>query len=315
MSAATRPTLLVLVGPTAVGKTTLSLELARRFSGEIVSADSRLFYRGMDIGTAKPSPGERAAAPHHLIDICNPDVTLSLGQYQRLAYEVIDDVLARDRLPILVGGTGQYVMAVVEGWGIPEVAPQPALRAALEGLGGPEAARWLAALDPAAAARIDPRNIRRVVRALEVTFIAGRRISDMQRKRPPSYDVAIVGLTRSRQSLYTRIDARVDEMIAAGLLEEVRRLRDAGHAAAPPLSGLGYRQLLAYLDGETTLDEAVARIKFETHRFARQQATWFRADDPRITWFDLDEPEAPAAVVAHIAAWLETQPPTDAPTV
>ena len=296
--------LLALVGPTAVGKTALSLALAARFDGEIISADSRLFYRGLDIGTAKPTAAERAAAPHHLIDICEPDETLSLGQYQRLARTAIEGVLARGRLPILAGGTGQYVMAVVEGWGVPEVAPRPALRAALEELGGAEVARWLAALDPVAAGRIDPRNVRRVVRALEVTLVSGRRMSEHQRKTPPPYDIRLVGLRRDRAALYARIDARVDEMMAAGLLDEVRRLRDAGYAGEPPLSGLGYRQLLAHLRGETTLDEAVTRIKFETHRFARQQATWFRADDRRIAWFEADDG---AGVMAYVAGWLEAQ--------
>ncbi len=301
MSVEPRRPLLVLVGPTAVGKTAASLELAGRFDGEIVSADSRLFYRGMDIGTAKPTPAERALAPHHLIDLCAPDETISLGQYQRLAYAAIDGVLARGRLPILVGGTGQYVMAVVEGWGVPEVAPRPALRAALERLGGAEAGRWLAALNPAATARIDPRNVRRVVRALEVTLVSGRRMSELQRKTPPPYDIRLLGLRRDRADLYARIDARVAAMMAAGLLDEVRRLRDAGYANEPPLSGLGYRQLLAHLRGESSLDEAVARTQFETHRFARQQATWFRADDPRIAWFDADDG---AAIVAAVADWL-----------
>jgi len=307
---AVRRQLLVLVGPTAVGKTALSLELARRFDGEIISADSRLFYRGLDIGTAKPTPADRAVAPHHLIDISDPDETLSLGQYQRLAYEAIYGVLARDRLPILVGGTGQYVMAVVEGWGIPEVVPQPSLRAALAALGEAEVARWLATLDPLAAGRIDPRNVRRVIRALEVILVTGGRMSAAQRKTPPPYDIALVGLRRHRPSLYARIDARVEDMMAAGLVDEVRRLRDAGYAGEPPLSGLGYRQLLAHLRGETTLDEAVSRTKFETHRFARQQATWFRADDGRIAWFDLDEPAAAAAVVAYVRAWRERRPPS-----
>lgn len=301
MTADRRP-LLVLVGPTAVGKTALSLGLAGRFGGEIVSADSRLFYRGLDVGTAKPTPAERAAIPHHLIDLCAPDETLSLGQYQRLAYRVIDEIHNRGRLPILAGGTGQYVWAVVEGWGIPEVAPRPALRAALEGLGAVEAARWLAALDPAAARRIDPRNVRRVIRALEVTLTTGRPISDLQRKTAPSYDVRVIGLTRDRRALYERIDARVEAMMADGLLDEVIRLRDAGYdRRLPSLSGLGYRQLLAHLAGEMSLAEAVERIKFETHRFARQQATWFRADDPRIVWFDA---EATEALIANVANWL-----------
>lgn len=295
--------LLVLVGPTASGKTTLSLRLAECFDGEIVSADSRLFYRGMDIGTAKPTLDERAAVPHHFIDVCEPDETLSLGEYQRRAYQTIDDILARGRLPILVGGTGQYVSAVVEGWGIPEVAPQPALRSALEALGATELGRWLGTLDPAAAERIDPRNTRRVIRALEVTLVTGRPISELQRKTPPPYDVHVVGLHLDRRALYERIDARVDRMMAEGLLDEVIRLRDAGYGDSPAMSGLGYRQLLTHLAGEMSLEAAVERIKFETHRFARQQATWFRGDDPRIAWFDL-EVEKVSDLIAFVERWL-----------
>ena len=293
--------LLVIVGPTAVGKTTLSLQLAAQFKGEIISADSRLFYRGMDIGTAKPMAVEQAIAPHHLIDICDPDETLSLGAYQQLAYETIDAVLARGHLPILVGGTGQYVMAVVQGWGIPEVPPQPVLREALAALGGAELARWLAALDPVAAERLDPRNVRRVIRALEVTLVAGRPISQLQKKSPPPYDICLVGLQREREVLYGRIDARVDQMMAAGLLEEVIRLRDAGYGRdLPAMSGLGYRQLWQYLDGELTLEEAVERIKFETHRFVRHQANWFQRQDAAITWFDMEEPGVESAVIDFV---------------
>lgn len=295
--------LLVLVGPTASGKTALSLELARRFNGEIVSADSRLFYRGMDIGTAKPTAAERAATPHHLIDVCDPDETLSLGQYQRLAYETIDGILDRGRLPILVGGTGQYVWAVVEGWGIPEVAPRPALRVALEGLGETELGRWLEALDPVAAGRIDLRNLRRVIRALEVTLVTGRPISRLQLKAPPPYAIHIIGLKRDRDMLYQRIDARIETMMNDGLLDELIRLRADGYGPdLPPMSGLGYRQLQAYLDGAMDLEAAVERIKFETHRFARQQATWFRQDDSRINWFNADDPQA---AISSVAAWLD----------
>jgi tRNA dimethylallyltransferase len=298
--------LLVLVGSTATGKTEISLALARRFGGEIVSADSRLFYRGLDIGTAKPTAAERSVVPHHLIDLCPPDEVISLGEYQRLAYRTIDDILARHQLPMLVGGTGQYVMAVVEGWGIPEVAPQPALRAALEALGPPEAGRWLNALDPAAAGRIDPRNLRRVVRALEVTLTSGRPITHLQRKTPPPYDILMLGLRRDRQNLYRRIDERVEAMLAGGLLAEVTELYEAGYSRGlPALSGLGYRQLLAYLEGEMTLEVAVERIKFETHRFARYQDTWFRAADERITWFDLDNLADPAgAISTGVKEWL-----------
>lgn len=300
------PPLLALVGQTAVGKTALSLQLAARFSGEIVSADSRLFYRGMDIGTAKPSLAERAPAgrqpiPHHLIDICEPDETLSLGAYQRLAYTAIQQVHGRGRLPILVGGTGQYVRAVVEGWGIPEVAPRPELRAALAALGAAEAARWLRLLDAAAAARIDARNSRRVIRALEVTLVTGRPISALQRKSPPPYTICQLGLYRERAALYARIDARVQQMMAAGLLAEVAQLRRKGYGRdLPAMSSLGYRQLWAYLEGEMTLAEAVERIQFETHRFARHQAAWFRRDDPGITWFDAARPDLETAVADFV---------------
>ena len=297
--------LLVLVGPTAVGKTALSLQLATQFNGEIISADSRLFYRGMDIGTAKPTLAERAQIPHHLIDIWAPDETVTLGEYQQLAYAVIDEVIARGKLPLLVGGTGQYVTAVVEGWSIPKVPPQPELRHALESLGGDELARWLHQLDPQAAAKIDPRNLRRVVRALEVTLVSGQPITQLQRKTPPPYNICTIGLIRDREVLYERIDARVDEMMTAGFLAEIKRLIDLGYQRQlPAMSGLGYRQLFAYFASEMSLEESVERIKFETHRFARQQATWFRQDDVRIRWFDLGEDGAETAVVSTVQNWL-----------
>jgi tRNA dimethylallyltransferase len=299
------PPFLVIVGPTAVGKTSLSLALAAQYEGEIVSADSRLHYQGMDIGTAKPAAEERAAAAHHLIDICRPDQTLSLAQYQRLAYQTIEAIHQRNRLPLLVGGTGQYVKAIVEGWGIPEVAPQKQLRKALEALPGPELARWLAALDPQAAERIDGRNIRRVIRALEVTFVTGKPITELQRKKRPSYHIKKIGLNCDRDTLYERIDQRVDKMMAAGLLDEVKALLDAGYKAAlPAFSGLGYRQLLAYLAGESTLEEAVERIKFETHRFARQQHAWFRPDDPTIAWFDIQRSGWQEKIIQEVGGWL-----------
>lgn len=297
--------LLVLVGPTAAGKTAVSLRIANMMGGEIISADSRLFYRGLDIGTAKPTVAEQAQIPHHFIDICAPDETLTVGDYQARAAALFPEIWARERLPILVGGTGQYVWSVVEGWGIPRVPPQPALRVALESLGGEELARWLAALDPPAAGAIDPRNVRRVIRALEVTLVSGRPISEWQRKQPPPYHIAIVGLTWPRSLLYARIDARVEQMMADGLLAEVEGLRAAGYGRhLPAMSGLGYRQLWAYLEGEMTLAEAVQRIKFETHRFVRQQATWFRADDPRITWFEMAESMGETAVSDFVQNWL-----------
>ena len=298
--------LLIIVGQTAVGKTAISLKLAREFEGEIVSADSRLFYRGMNIGTAKPSADDMQLVPHYLVDICDPDQTLTLGEYQQLAYLTIDQILERNRLPILVGGTGQYIMAVAEGWGIPEVAPRPSLRRLLEQLGGNELNRWLIALDPYAAQKIDSRNLRRVIRALEVTLTTGIPITKLQHKSPPSYERCWIGLFRDRESLYRRIDQRVDQMIDGGLVGEIQTLRLAGYdRSLPALSGLGYRQIFSHLEGECTLEEAVQRMKFETHRFSRQQNTWFRRDDPRINWFDLDQHDAIHNIIGYVRQWLD----------
>ncbi len=297
--------LLAIVGQTAVGKTALSLALAQQFQGEIVSSDSRLFYRGMDIGTAKPSPAEQAIVPHHFIDICDLDETLTLGEYQEKAYRVIDDCHQRGKLPMLVGGTGQYFKAVVEGWGIPRVPPQPDLRAALEKIDRLELARWLAVLDPQAAVAIHPHNTRRIVRALEVTFVKGIPISTLQAKSPPPYDMFVIGLDRDRADLYRRIDGRVDQMMKAGLLDEVQALLDQGYNwQTPAMSGLGYRQFQPYLDGVCRLADAVEKIKTETHRFARQQNTWFRRDDERIHWFAADTADLIHQVERHVQAWL-----------
>ncbi len=286
------PPLLVLLGPTAVGKTDLSLQLAQRFQGEIVSADSRLFYRGLDIGTAKPTTAERTAVAHHLIDICNPDQTLTLGDYQQMAYAAIEDIQARGKLPLLVGGTGQYIRAIVEGWGIPRVAPQPALRALLEKKSREELARWLTQLDPVKAAETDLKNPRRTIRALEVILTTGLPLSQLQAKKPPPYHIVQIGLHRDRAELYQRIDQRVDNMLAEGLEQEVRALVTAGYDwSLPSMSGLGYRQFAPYLAGEQTLAEVAERIKFETHRFVRHQQNWFQPDDARIIWLPAAAPD------------------------
>lgn len=303
--------LIAIVGPTAVGKTSISLQLARDFDGEIVSADSRQIYRGLDIGTDKVDSAQRQAIPHHLIDVVDPDEVFTLAQYQRAAYAAIDDIHRRGRLPFLVGGSGLYVKAVLEGLGIPEVEPNEDLRQELEAYAATHglAALYarLRALDPVAAQRIDPRNVRRVVRALEVCLISGRPISELQQATPPPYRILRIGLIRPRPVLYLRIDRRVDKMVARGLVEETRRLLEAGYPPQlPALTGLGYRQIVQYLRGELTLEEAIAAIKQQTRRFVRQQATWFRLDDPRIRWFDLEE-VGYAEIAAAVAAWLEAK--------
>jgi tRNA dimethylallyltransferase len=273
--------LLAIVGPTAVGKTALAIALAQALGGEIVSADSRQVYRSMDIGTAKPSGAERDAAPHHLLDVADPDEEFSLARYHDLAMEAIEQIAARGRLPLLVGGTGQYVAAVLEGWRIPRVAPQPDLRAALERaaeLHGAAALHGrLARVDPAAAAGILPTNVRRVIRALEVYELTGQPISAQQTKQPPPYRIHTLWLTLPPASLYPRIDARVDAMLAAGLLDEVRGLLERGYGwELPAMSGLGYREFEPYFAGQATLADVATRLKLDTHAFARRQPNWFR---------------------------------------
>lgn len=287
-----RTRLLVIVGPTAVGKTSLSLRLARQFDGEVISADSRQIYRGMDIGTAKATPAERAQVPHHLIDVVEPDGELTLAHYQRMASAAIAGVAARGRLPMLVGGTGLYVRAVTEGWTVPEVPPDPTLRARLESEAAERGAEALharlAQVDPLAAQRIDARNVRRVIRALEVHAALGQPISALQHKVAPDYALLRVGLTMPREALYARIDARVERMLADGLVDEVRALVARGHGYdLPAMSALGYQQIGQYLRGEIRMEEAVALIKRHTRRFVRQQYNWFRLSDASIYWHDV----------------------------
>ncbi len=306
--ASPRAPLVVLLGPTAVGKTALAMRVALALEGEIVSADSRQVYRHMDIGTAKPAPDELAAIPHHLIDIVTPNQFYSLAEYQRAAYRAIHDIRARGRLPLLVGGTGQYITAVLEGWDIPEVPPDPSLRTELESYAAEHGARALherlRAVDPAAAGRIDYRNVRRVVRALEVCLLTGTPISAQQRKSPPPYRVLQIGLTLPRETLYARIDARVDHMIAAGLEREVRALLDAGYTwDCPAMSGLGYAQWRPYFAGDAALHEVVRAIKHASHAFARRQYTWFRGHDTGIRWLDAAQ-TTPDAMISIVRDWL-----------
>ncbi|HET8630354.1 MAG TPA: tRNA (adenosine(37)-N6)-dimethylallyltransferase MiaA [Thermomicrobiales bacterium] len=302
--------LVVIAGPTAVGKTEAALALAHDFGSEIVSADSRQVYRGMDIGTAKPTPAERAAAPHHLLDLVDPDEAFSLADYQALAYRAIDAIHARGRVPLLVGGTPLYVNAVVEGWRLPGVPPSPALRAALEAevaRGGAEAlARRLAAVDPAAAARAAG-NPRRLIRALEVYAATGRPMSELEGKAAPPYRVLQVGLTLARPALHARADARADAMIAAGLVAEVRGLLDRGYdPALPAMSGIGYAEIVRHLAGDCSLPEAVAQIKADTHRYIRHQETWLRRNHA-LRLFDVAERDWLERLREAVGAFLEDE--------
>jgi tRNA dimethylallyltransferase len=289
-----KPPLIVIVGPTAVGKTEIASQLAEWSKGEIVSADSRLFYRGMDIGTAKPTLAERTRVPHHLIDIAEPDQNWSLAMFQQAAYQAIEETHARGNLPFLVGGSGQYIRAVIDGWSIPGVEPNPDLRRSLESwskqVGSEGLYSRLEQIDPEAAARIDPRNLRRTIRALEVILYTGERFSAQRRKGDAPYRHLILGLTRPRPELYARIDARIDAMLNAGLIEEVASLLALGYdPGLPSLSAIGYRQIVDYLQGEIGLEEAIIQMKRSTRRFVRRQANWFKPDDPQIKWFQVTD--------------------------
>ena len=294
------PPLVVIVGPTALGKTALAVYLAQEMNGEIVSADSRQVYRGMDIGTAKATRQEQELAAHHLVDVVAPDETLGLAQFQELAIAAIAGITARGRVPLLVGGTGQYVMAVIEGWKVPRVPPDEALRRELYRQAEEEGAEALHArlhaLDPSAAGRIDARNVRRVVRALEVCLVTGEPFSEQQGKSPPPYRILILGLSLPRAELYRRIDERVERMMDAGLEDEVRGLVAAGYGFdLPAMSGVGYGQFAPYLAGKATVLEAAAEIKRATRRLVRHQANWFRQGDERIHWLAAEpDPRQPA---------------------
>ena len=299
--------LLVIVGPTATGKSSLAIALALRLRGEIVSADSRQLYRGMDIGTAKPTSEERRLVPHHLLDSLAPDTPYTLTQYQADAQAAIAAIHARGHLPVLVGGTGLYVRAVVDNLAIPEAPPQWELRRELEAQAAREGAaalhKRLAALDPASAARIDPANVRRVIRALEVCLVTGQPFSALQGARPSPYRPLLLGLTCERARLYARADRRVDAMLAAGLVDEVRALVARGYDwRLPAMTSLGYGEIGAYLRGETSLEEAIKQLKYHTHSYIRRQYSWFRPDT-RIHWLECEIPNLEDAALALIHAW------------
>ena len=287
--------LIVIVGPTAVGKTAVGIELAQRIGGEIISADSMAIYKGMDIGTAKPTPEEKARVPFHLIDVVEPDEPFTVVDFVKEASAVIDRLIAEGKWPILLGGTGFYVRAVVDGLGIPAAGPDPELRARLsriaEEQGNEALHERLVQVDPDMAAKLHVNDVKRVIRALEVYELSGVPMSELhaQDRHEPRYpDASWFGLTMNRERLYRRIETRVDQQIIDGLVEEVKGLLDKGFKSSlPSMQGIGYKEIAGSLKGEYSLEEAVDILKRSTRRFAKRQFTWFKPDK-RIHWIDVE---------------------------
>ena len=284
----------VIVGPTAVGKTAFSIAFARLIHAEIVSADSRYFYRGMNIGTAKPTDEEMQGVPHHLIDVAEPDQTWSLALFQQKAHEAILNIHQRGKNVLVVGGTGQYIRAILDGWSPPELTADPRMRKALEAwaeaIGAQELHRKLNFIDPIAAEKIDYQNVRRTIRAFEVIFKSGELFSEQRKQIDSPYQPLVIGLTRPRAELYERIDRRIDMMFAVGFVNEVKGLLDRGFSPElPSMSAIGYREVSAYLRQEISLEEAVLQIRRGTRNYVRRQANWFKLSDPLIHWYDLSD--------------------------
>jgi tRNA dimethylallyltransferase len=296
--------LIIIIGPTGVGKTQLAFEVACQLDGEIISADSRLFYRGMDIGTAKPSPEMQRKIRHHLIDFAEPDEAISLRIFQQKVEQSIELVHSQHHLPIMVGGSGQYIRAIIEGWSIPPQKPDEKLRTVLmnwaDEIGSDEIYQKLKLLDPAAALKMDHRNVRRTIRAMEVIIGTGRLFSEQRRKAGSKYSYKIIGLYLPRDVLFQRIDERVDQMIKDGLIAEVESLLVKDYSKdLPSLSAIGYKEIIDFLEKKISLNEAIRVIKSRTHQFVRRQANWFKQDDERIQWFK-SSPLATGEVVKYI---------------
>lgn len=304
--------IVVIAGPTASGKTELSLALAERLNGEIVSADSMQIYRGMDIGTAKPTIGERRGIPHHMLDVAEPGDDWSVSRYEQQASNCVDDILRRGRLPILCGGTGLYINAVISGAGFQASGADSGVRAALEkqwdAQGADAMCARLRAVDPESAARLHPNDRRRIIRALEVYELTGETISEHNRRtreRPPRYDAVMLGLkTDPRDVLYQRIDRRVGKMVEQGLIEEVRSLWQRGVLKGTAAQAIGYKELIDYFESRKTLDEELRAIQQKSRNYAKRQLTWFQADD-RIHWIVYNTVEAADQVTEKATIFLQ----------
>ncbi|WP_078554530.1 tRNA (adenosine(37)-N6)-dimethylallyltransferase MiaA [Bacillus alkalicellulosilyticus] len=286
--------LVVIVGPTAVGKTKTSIELAKAFDGEIISGDSMQIYRDMDIGTAKVTSDEMEGIPHHLIDIKDPTESFTVAEFQNLVQPLITDLNQKGKLPFLVGGTGLYVKAITHNYQFAEGPSDEDYRNALETFvekhGVVSLHEKLKEIDPISYKNLHPNNYRRVIRALEVFKVTGQPMSDMQHdeEKPSPYDLVMIGLTMDRDVLYSRINERVDKMMEAGLLEEAKLLYEKGVKDFQSVQAIGYKEIYDYLEGRVTLEEAVSNLKQNSRRYAKRQLTWFR-NKADVTWFDMGQ--------------------------
>ena len=307
MNSKIKKKVLVIVGPTGVGKSALALNIANVLKGEIVSTDSRLLYKGMDIGTDKPSKEILSSIPHHLIDIVEPNETWTLAEFNREVEKTIEWTLKNGKLPILVGGTGQYFRSLVEGWEIPEIEPNQEMRKAIEDwgmeLGAIELHRKMSILDGTSGESIQPQNMRRTIRALEVIFSTGRKFSELRVRKAPIYDFKVIGISRQREELYRVIDEKIDKMFEIGFISEVETLLQKGYTKGlPAMSAIGYREVMQYLDGEITLEEAKMIMKRKTRQFVRRQANWFNKENKAIEWFEIP-PDPTDAVIKSVQSW------------
>ncbi|QJC88720.1 tRNA (adenosine(37)-N6)-dimethylallyltransferase MiaA [Bacillus inaquosorum] len=310
----TKQPVVILVGPTAVGKTNLSIQLAKSLNAEIISGDSMQVYKGMDIGTAKITEQEMEGVPHHLIDILDPKDSFSTADYQDLVRNKISEIAKRGKLPMIVGGTGLYIQSVLYDYTFTEEANDPAFRQSMQIAAEREGADFLhaklAAADPEAAAAIHPNNTRRVIRALEILHTSGKTMSQhlKEQKRELLYNAVLIGLTMDRDTLYARINQRVDMMMEAGLLPEVKRLYDRNVRDCQSIQAIGYKELYAYFDGFVTLSDAVDQLKQNSRRYAKRQLTWFH-NKMQVTWFDMTPPVdmelKKKEIFTHIAGKLE----------
>ncbi|MCG9966590.1 tRNA (adenosine(37)-N6)-dimethylallyltransferase MiaA [Pelotomaculum terephthalicicum JT] len=306
------PPLLVIAGPTATGKSEMAVDVAGAIGGEVVSADSMLVYRQMDIGTAKPTREAMRGITHHLIDIVNPDEEYSVAVYQKQAREIIADIRARGGVPVLAGGTGLYIRSVIDRYDFTGACRDESLRLKLlneaRDNGFESLHQRLAEVDRQSAVKLHPRDVRRVIRALEVYYLTGKPLSSyrkLEKRADPLYNLVFIGLTMAREKLYRRIEQRVEAMIEAGLVGEVQRLLNAGYSPGlTSMQGLGYKEIIAHLTGEVSLPEAVALLKRNTRRFAKRQLTWFRRDE-RIKWLEINPAEGLQTAAKEIISNIE----------